>query len=103
MDDPSNVDPLETAGRRVFKEPPRFTERPKRIHDSVARSRLVWTLLGGFVLILGTDVYESSRYWHDLHDVPDTIAPFVTLFAGAIGSAITFYFTDRGNQQRTVR
>jgi hypothetical protein len=49
-----------------------------------------------FVLIIfGSEVFTCFKVCKDVHEVKDTFEPFVTGGFAALGSAITFYFTDR--------
>jgi hypothetical protein len=49
-----------------------------------------------FVLIVfGAEVFTCFKVCKDVHEVKDTFEPFVAGGFAALGSAITFYFTDR--------
>jgi hypothetical protein len=48
-----------------------------------------------FLAVFGVDVWKSSGYWKELHDVSDTFTPFVTLVASAVGAAATYFFAER--------
>lgn len=65
------------------------------ISESNARFIFAGAVLIIFVGVFIADILAAKPYWHDRHDVEDTFAPFLTLVAGAVGSAVTFYFTDR--------
>lgn len=77
----------------------RVDEFPAAAFRGISESNARFIFAGAVLIILVglfiADIALSKPYWHDRHDVEDTFAPFVTLVAGAVGSAVTFYFTDR--------
>jgi hypothetical protein len=48
-----------------------------------------------FVFVAALDIWQSSRFWMDLHDVAATFCPFIMLTTLALGAASVFVLDRR--------
>jgi hypothetical protein len=75
--------------------PEAFPEESVLTANDKIRAALTAGVLLFVLIIFGAEVFTCFKVCKDVHEVKDTFEPFVAGGFAALGSTITFYFTDR--------